>query len=54
MNPQRCGHSLLEEFLLYLIGFGGLGLALVVEKGEIRKKVEIIMYTTMRKRRAWP
>ena len=54
MNPQCCGHSLLEEFLLYLIGFGGLGLALVVEKGEIRKKVEIIMYTTMRKRRAWP
>ena len=46
--------TLLEEFLLHLIGFGGLGLALVVEKGEIRKKVEIIMYTTMRKRRAWP
>ena len=25
-----------------------------VEKGEVCKKVEIIMYTTMRKRRAWP
>ena len=54
MNPRCCGHSLLEEFLLHLIGFGGLGLALVVEKGEVCKKVEIIMYTTMRKRRAWP
>ena len=52
-QPSCIAHCSVE-FLLHLIGFGGLDLALVVEKGEVCKKVEIIMYTTMRKRRAWP
>ena len=52
-QPSCIAHCSVE-FLLHLIGFGDLGLALVVKKGDVYKKVEIIIYTTMRKRRAWP